>query len=459
MKRISHRTVFLIILMALLILGIGLFTARYFLHAGEWVVFPGSPHVYAGGNLSTGRVTDRSGELLLDSTDGRVYSQDEALRKATLHLLGDRYGYISAPVLGEYADALVGFSSVNGLYSLGGAAHTARLTISAPVQKTAQAALSGRKGTVGVYNYKTGEILCAVTSPTFDPDNVPDIENDRTGAYSGVYVNRFFQTTYVPGSIFKIVTAAAALEQIPDILQQHFTCTGSWEVPGGGTIICNGVHGDVTLQQGFAKSCNVVFGQTALQLGAETLTAYAERFGLTEPMEIDGIPAAAGQFDLTDADHNAVAWAGIGQYTDLVNPCRFMELMGVVANGGQAAKPYLMSRVDGSLLGGYKAKTELTDRLLDEGAAKSLAIMMRNNVVSVYGAGQFPDLYVCAKSGTAELAPNETAHATFAGFIKNDQFPLAFVVIVENAGSGSAAAAPIAGQVLNACVEAMEKEK
>ena len=123
MKRISRRMIFLIVLMAVLALGIGFFTVRYFVRSGEWVVFPGSPHVYSGSNLSSGTVTDRKGVLLLESTDGRTYSQDADLRKATMHLLGDRFGYISAPILNDYADELVGFSAVNGLYHLGDVAN------------------------------------------------------------------------------------------------------------------------------------------------------------------------------------------------------------------------------------------------------------------------------------------------------------------------------------------------
>ena len=99
-----------------------------------------------------------------------------------------------------------------------------------------------------------------------------------------------------------------------------------------------------------------------------------------------------------------------------------------------------------------------TDRLLDSAVCDTLAEMMRNNVVSMYGQWQFPDLYVCAKSGTAELGPTETPHATFAGFIRDEAYPLAFIVIVEHGGSGSAACAPIAGQVLNACVAALDAE-
>ncbi len=457
MKRISHRTVLMLILMGVLVAGVAFFTLRYFLHAGEWVVFPGSPHVYSGSNLSSGRVTDRDGVLLLDSTDGRVYAEDVDIRRATLHLLGDRYGYISAPILEEYADDLVGFNVVNGLFGQDQGANTAVLSISAQVQKMALQALGNHHGTVGVYNYKTGEILCAVTSPTYDPDNMPDIEGDETGTYDGVFLNRFFQTSTVPGSIFKIVTAAAALDTLGDLSQRTFTCNGTWEI-GGDTMVCNGTHGTQTLAQAFANSCNIAFGQLALEVGPETLEAYVEDLGITESLSFDGLTTAAGSFDLSDAVDFEVAWAGCGQYNDLINPCQYLTVMGVIANGGEAALPYIMDRVEGNMLGGYQHGKVTTGRVMERWVTDSVAQLMRNNVLNVYGAWQFPDLEVCAKSGTAELGPGDTPNATFAGFIRDENYPLAFIVIVEHGGAGSAAAAPIAGQVLNACVAAMDAQ-
>lgn len=457
MKRISRRMVLLIVLMAVLAAGIVVFLFNYFFNADDWVVFSGSPHVYEGSNLSAGTVTDRTGELLLDSTDGRIYSSDRTLRKATMHLLGDRFGYISAPVLGDYADELVGFTPVDGLYSLTDSANRGVLTISASAQKVALEALQGRKGTIGVYNYQTGEILVAVTSPTYDPDQMPDVENDTTGAYDGVYLNRFFQTTYAPGSIFKCITSAAALETLPDAMTKTFTCEGSCKI-GGDVINCNGTHGNIDLRRALATSCNVAFAKLAVELGPEVLTRYAEKLGVTGSLSFDGVTLAKGNFDLTGAVDSEIAWSGIGQYTDLVNACQYLTVMGSIANGGQAARPYLMAEVRNALGRGYKAETVLLDKVLDTAACDTLADMMRNNVVNMYGQWQFPDLYVCAKSGTAELGPNETPHATFSGFIRDEQYPLAFIVVVEHGGSGSATCAPIAGQVLNACVEALQKE-
>lgn len=453
MKKVSGRAIFPLILAIVLLAGTALLCVRYFVKAGEWVTFSGSPHVYTGVNLDGGVVTDRDGTLLLDSTDGRTYSADAVTRTATMHLLGDRYGYIQAPLLGSFADDMIGFDKINGLYGAEGTEANAALTLSAAAQTAAYQALGNYHGTVGVYNYKTGEILCAVTSPSYDPDNMPDVDADTSGAYDGVYVNRFFQAAYTPGSIFKIVTLAAAIETVPDWENLTFTCEGK-TIIGGQEIICEGVHGTITLKQALAHSCNVAFGELAGKVGTKALMEYAEKLGLSESFECDGIPVKAGTVDLKDADAGDLAWAGIGQYTDQVNALTFMRAMGRIAGGGTGAEPYLMAKITRGEKTAYEAKTETSSRALKAETAAKLTEYLRNNVATMYGDWQFGGLNVCAKSGTAEHE-GETADAMFAGFCVDENCPLAFVVFVENGGSGSAVAAPIAAKVLQVCAAAM----
>ena len=455
MKKVSGRAIFPLILAIVLLAGTVLLCVRYFVKAGEWVTFSGSPHVYTGVNLDGGVVTDRDGTLLLDSTDGRTYSADAVTRTATMHLLGDRYGYIQAPLLGSFADDMIGFDKINGLYGAEGTEANAALTLSAAAQTAAYQALGNYHGTVGVYNYKTGEILCAVTSPSYDPDNMPDIDADTSGAYDGVYVNRFFQAAYTPGSIFKIVTLAAAIETVPDWENLTFTCEGK-TIIGGQEIICEGVHGTITLKQALAHSCNVAFGELAGKVGTKALMEYAEKLGLSESFECDGIPAKAGTVDLKDADAGDLAWAGIGQYTDQVNALTFMRAMGRIAGGGTGAEPYLMAKITRGEKTAYEAKTETSSRALKAETAAKLTEYLRNNVATMYGDWQFGGLNVCAKSGTAEHE-GETADAMFAGFCVDENCPLAFVVFVENGGSGSAVAAPIAAKVLQVCAAAINR--
>ena len=455
MKKVSGRAIFPLILAIVLLAGTVLLCVRYFAKADGWVTFSGSPHVYTGVNLDGGVVTDRDGTLLLDSTDGRTYSADAVTRTATMHLLGDRYGYIQAPLLGSFADDMIGFDKINGLYGAEGTEANAALTLSAAAQTAAYQALGNYHGTVGVYNYKTGEILCAVTSPSYDPDNMPDVDADTSGAYDGVYVNRFFQAAYTPGSIFKIVTLAAAIETVPDWENLTFTCEGK-TIIGGQEIICEGVHGTITLKQALAHSCNVAFGELAGKVGTKALMEYAEKLGLSESFECDGIPVKAGTVDLKDADAGDLAWAGIGQYTDQVNALTFMRAMGRIAGGGTGAEPYLMAKITRGEKTVYEAKTEMSSRALKAETAAKMTEYLRNNVATIYGDGQFSGLNVCAKSGTAEHE-GETADAMFAGFCVDENCPLAFVVFVENGGSGSAVAAPIAAKALQVCAAAINR--
>lgn len=457
MNRVAKRARFLRLLSIVLLGGILLFFGEFLIEGKDWVVFPGSPHVYNGINLDCGVVTDRDGEILLDMTEGREYAADSALRRATLHILGDIQGNISAPALAEYSSQMVGYDLFGGIYTMNGKGGEAKLTISAQVQKAALEALGGRKGTVGVYNYKTGEILCMVTSPNYDPYDVPDIAGDTSGAYEGVYLNRFTQTAYVPGSIFKLVTTAAALEEIPDIESRTFYCDGSYQI-GGDTVTCTGVHGNVGLSRALTSSCNCAFAQIALELGAEKLDQYAKALQITEPLEFDGITTAKGRFEALHAEKVNVAWSAIGQYTDAVNPARFMTFMGQIAGGGKAAEPYLVSKVTSGSLARYRARANTVSTGLSKATVTRLAELMRQNVTDGYGDWNFPDIAVCAKSGTAEVGGGREPNATFAGFVQDRSYPLAFVVVVENGGAGSSTCVPIVASVLRACMDVMDRE-
>ena len=448
MKKISKRAWMALALAAALLAGMLVFFGEYFIEAKTWVAFPGSPHVYTGVNPDCGKIYDRSGMLLLNTNDGRVYNADEAVRRATLHLLGDRDGYISAPLLGNFAEQMIGYDKITGLNEASKGTASARLTISAEVQKAALQALGSYHGAVGVYNYKTGEILCAVTSPSYDPDNIPDIAGDETGAYDGVYLNRFFDAAYTPGSIFKLVTSAAALEQSASAQAQTYTCAGK-TIIGGQEIICMSTHGTLAMPDALAHSCNVYYGELAASLGKDALQAACDKLGLNGTLTCDGYTARS-TVDLSDADDGSVAWAGIGQYTDQITAIQFLRFMGVIANGGEAAEPYLMQKISRAGQTVYEAKTKTTGRLLSEETAKTLGDMMRGAVVNQYGAWQFGSLTVCAKSGTAERE-NGPADAMFAGFVEDEAYPLAFVVFAERGGSGSQTAAPIAAKVLAAC--------
>ena len=455
MNRVTRRIWIMALFIAILVGGTGFFVGEFLTKSDQWVVSSGSPHVYNASNIGFGSVQDRDGILLLDITDRRTYSPDLSIRKSTLHWLGDREGNISAPAISHYAAQMSGFDYLNGIYAYGGAGGQAKLTISSRVQKVALEAMGARKGTVAVYNYKTGEILCAVTTPTFDPDNVPAISLNEKGEYEGIYLNRFVQSSYIPGSIFKVVTTAAALDCIDDIQQQTFYCSGEVEF-GVDRVTCEHAHGTVNLQSALARSCNCAFAEIALQVGAQRMTEYVERFGITGSVSFDGITTATGNYDVSDSAAVELAWSCIGQYTDQINPCAFMTFMGAVGAGGEAAQPYLVDRITVGQEVTYRAETFSMDRIIDPEIAEILRQYMRNNVESIYGAGNFPGLTVCAKSGTSQLGGEAVSNAMFAGFVADEEYPLAFIVVVENGGYGSSTCVPILSKVLAECKAVMD---
>ena len=454
MNRIASRSWIVLVFVLVLVAGTVFFVGEFALNAEEWAFFFSSPHVYNGTKLEQGVIVDREGTALLSLKGNDAYATDPVMRQAMLHWTGDREGNVATPLLQYYTRPLMGFDLFNGLYTYGNAPGVLELTISAKAQTAALEALDEFKGTVAVYNYKTGEILCAVSTPTFDPDQTPDIALDPV-KYEGVYLNRFTQVTYTPGSIFKVVTTAAALEIIPDIRQQQFECGGELEI-GGGMVTCEFSHGKQSLDEALTNSCNCAYARIAEQVGGERLQRYAEVFGITSAVSFDGITTEEGFLEAGQAELHQLCWAGIGQYTDLVNPCQFLTFMGAVANGGTPVNPYVTSQVtvEGSVT--YEAKTVTMDRIMSRATSEALQEMMRRNVEEKYGSENFPGMTVCAKSGTAEKDGDAEPNALFAGFVMDEKYPLAFIVVVEDGGYGAETCVPIISRVLSACKEVLD---
>ena len=454
MKKIEKRATLCLLLAAALALGSVVFVFRFFLNGGRWVSFAANRHLYnSAGQLSVGRVLDRDGDVLswADGDGTRHWYDGATVRKATLHAVGDAQGKIGTGALVAFADKLSGYNAITGAYSPLGAGNDLYLTLDARYNYIAYNALNGRKGAVGVYNYETGEILCMVSAPAFDPLDPPeDVESDP--AWEGVYLNRLLSGTFPPGSVYKTVTLAAAIENIPDLFDRTWTCTGSTQV-GDGAVTCPRAHGELDIYSALSSSCNGVFALLANELGEDTLARYTERAGLTSSYSVNGLKTAAGSFGLEGLTANQLGWAGVGQHNDMVNPCALMVYMGAIANGGKAAVPRLILRTENALgLPSLPALTGRTGTLISSDTAGTLADMMARNVTEQYGASRFPNMDICAKSGTAEVGGGQSPHAWFAGFLRNDDAPYAFVVLVENGGSGSDVAGSVAAQVLDAVV-------
>ena len=225
MKKIEKRSVFCLVLALALAVGLGVFVVLFFLNGGRWVSFAANRHLYnSAGQLKVGRVLDRDGDVLswVEENGTRTYYNSATVRRATLHAVGDAQGKIGTGALTAFADLLSGYNPLTGAYSPLGEGNDLYLTLDARLNYEAYQALNGRKGAVGVYNYKTGEILCMVSTPTYDPLNVPE-DLETSEEYEGAYLNRFLSSAYVPGSVFKTVTLQAAIETLPDLFERTWT--------------------------------------------------------------------------------------------------------------------------------------------------------------------------------------------------------------------------------------------
>lgn len=455
MNRIMGRAKILLVLILLLSLGTTFFVGEFLLSSDRWVLSPGSPHIFDAGNIGCGIITDRDGNLLLDLKDGRTYTTNPTLRKSIMHWLGDRQGNISAPAMSHYAQQIAGFDPINGVYAYGGTGGQVELTLSAKLQMAALEAMGDYVGTLAIYNYKTGQILCAVTTPTYDPDQVPDISADASGAFEGVYLNRFTQSSYTPGSIYKIVTAAAALESIADIQSQEFVCYGRIEY-GVDAVTCEEDHGVQSFKDAFKNSCNCAFAQIAQQIGGKKLQWYASRFGLLDSLSFDGITTAKGNLDAENRADVLVAWSAIGQHKDLINPASFLAFVSAVANDGVKQSPHLVGKISVGMKTTYRADSSPGERIMSTRTASVLQELMRNNVENSYGDEHFAGFTVCAKSGTAEVGGDKKPNAMFTGFIADEKYPLAFLVTIEDGGYGRPVCVPVLEKVLLACADALK---
>ena len=438
------------VLVLALAIGVTFFLGEYLANSSRWVHSAGSPHIYNAENIGCGQIADRDGNLLLDLTGSRTYAAVPALRASTIHWLGDRQGNISAPALAHYAKEIAGYDPLSGLYAYGGVGGQVKLTLSAKLQMAALEAMGDYKGTLAIMNYKTGELLCAVTTPTYDPDDVPDISVDAEGNYKGVYMNRFTQSTYTPGSIYKIVTMIAALECIEDIYEQEFTCTGELEY-GIDKVTCEKIHGTQNIRDAFKNSCNCAFAKVSEQIGGKRLAQYADQLGLLDGLEFDGIRTAQGKIDSADRADVLVAWSAIGQHKDLINPASFLTMVSAIANDGAAQKLHLVDSIKTGLLTTYEAEKTATTQLISAETANAMQELMRNNVENYYGDENFAGFTVCAKSGTAEVGGDRKPNAMFTGFVTDEGYPMAFMIAIEDGGYGRLTCVPVLEKVLAAC--------
>lgn len=343
------------------------------------------------------------------------------------------------------------------------------LTIDPAVQQAAWDAMGDQRGAVVAIDPATGAILAMVSKPSFDP-NV--LAGHSTSAVNEAYRvladdpsaplrNRAISETYPPGSTFKLIDAAAALEagMTPEtqiVAPQTLPLPGSTaSIPNFGGEAC-GPGETVSLAEALRISCNTAFAQLGMDLGADALRAQAEAFGFDADLQIP-LKVALSQFP-PDPDVPQTALSAIGQYDVRATPLQMALVSAAIANGGKQMAPYLVQTVRNPDL---EVVEEASPQELRTSVSAATAAALRDMMIGVIENGtgksaRISGVQVAGKTGTAQTTADAAPHAWFTAFAPADAPRVAVAVVVENGGSlgseatGGQVAAPIARAVIEA---------
>jgi len=347
-----------------------------------------------------------------------------------------------------------------------------RLTIEHELQTVARETLGDQRGAIVALDPSTGAILAMVSTPGFDPNTLTGTDAGPAGTTleedsSEPLLNRATAQAYPPGSTFKVITTAAALETGVASAGTPFPNPVELELPGSTATISNfdgracGSGSEVPLSQAFTSSCNTIFGMIGMSLGADQLVGAAESFGFnTElPIEARSIESVMPDAATFEFDVPGLAQSAIGQRDVRATPLQMALTAAAVANNGEIMVPYLVQEVFNSE-GVVEKSTEpaVWLRAISPATSTTLTGLMEGVVTAGTGRrASVPGIRIAGKTGTAEV-PDGAPHAWFIGFGPVEPDPgdpqIAIAVLIESGGdageaaTGGTVAAPIAQQIL-----------
>lgn len=342
-------------------------------------------------------------------------------------------------------------------------------TLDLATQQAAVDGLGAQKGAIVALEPSTGAILAYVSSPSYDPTLLIGPEAGPVGDALEAdpdqpLLNRADSNTYAPGSVFKIVTTAAALDSGTATPESTFANPAELALPGSTAVIRNfgggrcGGGGEVSLAEAFRRSCNTIFGELGLEVGATELVATAEAFGLNRdiPFEWDVLDSVIPSASSFSDDQAGLAQTAIGQRDLQVTPLQMALVGAAIANDGVIMEPHLIMTIadaDGTAVRRYEPQQ--FSLATTEATAQEITAMMEAVVASGTGTGAaLPGVKVAGKTGTAETERG-APHAWFVGFAPADDPLIVVAVLVEAGGAvgdeatGGSLAAPIARQVIS----------
>lgn len=466
------RTVFLFT--ALFAVLIGNITYIQVIKASEYQDMPSNNHtINKARYIKRGSIITADGLTLAESiqqADG-TYARSYPNGNLAAHVVGyysQQYGTMG--IENTQNDTLTGskdYSSwQNALNSLAGISepgNSVQLTIDSRIQRAAEQALAGRVGAIVALDPRSGAVLAWASAPTFDNTNIQaaiEAANASGGADTSMY-DRATLALYTPGSTFKVLTLASAIENGLATLDTTYDSPGRMEI-GGADVVSIGErgHGTISLAKAFALSSNTVFGQVADGLGAEKLVATARAFGYGQQLGLDFTTAASVMPNPEEMTEWELAWAGAGQPVGQGHTpgpqATVMQnalMAATIANNGIAMNPYVVSQIlapDGTVLKTTRGRS--LGQAVSSGTAEQVKQAMLDVVQNGTGsAAAIAGVKVAGKTGTAETN-NANANSTFVGFAPYDTPTVAIAVVIEQNAKGEESAAAVGGQVLRAAL-------
>ncbi len=433
-------------------------------YGNRWFAYARNPRVREQkASVIAGNIYDRNGVLLASTADGkRIYHPSADTRKAVVHVIGDSEGMVSNGVEGFQTAYLYGFKSslaerFNALFASGPRqGDNVHLSLDSALctaiadSFASRPLTKGKNGAAVVMNYVTGEVVAEISLPSFDP-----MVKQSVSAGSEFYWNRAVQSLYPPGSTFKVITTAGALENIKGVADISITCTGGLDV-GGQAIrdYGNAIHKSLTLKQAFMKSCNNIYALLALDMGDAALRKTAEAFGFNQNFLFRDLVVENSVYPAGERTPFEIAMSGFGQSSIGATPMHLCLIAAAVANDGVMMEPTLLTKTTtpaGNPRDSFGPR-EYRTALKPETAAV-LQEYMRSVVTGGTGTrAAVSGLTICGKTGSAESSRRGQAvtHGLFIGYIADEELPYAVCVVVENiedGQGGGSTAAPIAGDV------------
>lgn len=347
--------------------------------------------------------------------------------------------------------------------------HHIYLTIDAKLQRYLETMMTGRRGAAAVLDPRNGDVLAILSKPDYDPELfssplTPEVWGQLITDDGHPLYNRVCQSLYPPGSTYKLVLAAAALETGRVNFEQKTFCSGSYRL-GNRTFDCwkQGGHGAVNFFEAIEQSCNVYFYTKGLEVGLEPWSKYSKLLGFGTPTGIDlpnESPGLVPDKTYFDAKYGERKWSrglllnlAVGQGDLLTTPLQMAYFAMVVGNEGRAYRPHLLRKILDPATH-HSAYPQIDSVRVKEILPDTYTKLKQGMYLVVNGshgtgrASWIPRVKVCGKTGTAQN-PHGDSHAWFIGFAPMDKPEIAFCIMVENGGGGGAVAAPIARGLLS----------